>query len=112
MNCLQWLVQSKLIKIYGYVIMPNPNHLMWEELKRNEKELPKSSSEKFTAKTLVNNMKVVNDPLLKNYAVMAIDRVHNIWLNDPVAIRIINKEMAVQKLDYLHLNPMQPHWLL
>jgi hypothetical protein len=36
----------------------------------------------------------------------------NIWQRDPLAIRIFNKEMAAQKLDYMHLNPMQPHWLL
>ena len=31
---------------------------------------------------------------------------------DPLAIQILNKEMAAQKLDYTHLNSMQPHWLL
>ena len=109
---LQWLVQSELVKIYGFVIMPNHIHLMWEQLKMNGKEFPKNSFEKFTAKTFVNNMKVTNDPALKNYAVTAVDREYNIWLRDPLAIRIINKEMASQKLDYMHLNPMQPHWLL
>ena len=33
-------------------------------------------------------------------------------IEKPLAIRILNKEMAAQKLDYMHLNPMQPHWLL
>ncbi len=111
-NSLQWLVQSELVKIYGYVIMPNHIHLMWEQLKMNGKEFPKNSFEKFTAKTLVNNMNAANDPALKNYAVTAIDREYNIWLREPLAIRILNKEMAAQKLDYMHLNPMQPHWLL
>jgi putative transposase len=111
-NSLQWLVQSGLVKIYGYVIMPNHIHLMWEQLKMNGKESPKNSFEKFTAKTLVNNMKAVQDPALKNYAVTAVDRQYNIWLRDPLAIRIFNREMAAQKLDYMHLNPMQPHWLL
>ncbi len=78
----------------------------------NGKEFPKNSVEKFTAKTLVNNMKAANDPALKNYAVTAIDREYNSWLRNPLAIRILNKEMAAQKLDYMHLNPMQPHWLL
>lgn len=29
-SSLQWLVQKALVKIYGYVIMPNHIHLMWE----------------------------------------------------------------------------------
>ena len=56
-NSLQWLVQKELVKIYGYVIMPNHIHLMWEQLKINGSELPKNSFEKCTAKTFINNMK-------------------------------------------------------
>ena len=48
--------------------MPNPIHLMWEQLKMNGKELPKKSFEKFTVKTFVNNMKAANDLALINYA--------------------------------------------
>ena len=78
----------------------------------NGKEFPKNSFEKFTAKSLVNNMKATNDTTLKNYAVTAIDRQYNIWQRDPLAILVFSREMAVQKLGYMHINPMQPHWLL
>ncbi len=111
-NSLQWLVQNELVKIYGYVIMPNHIHLLWEQLAMNGKEFPKNSFEKFTAKTLVNKMKTVNDGVLKNYAVKATDREYNIWLRDPLAIKIFSREMAAQKLEYMHLNPLQPHWAL
>ena len=57
-------------------------------------------------------MKAGNDVNLTNYAVAATDRQYNIWLRDPLAIRVFSREMAAQKLDYMHLNPMQPHWLL
>jgi len=72
-DSLQWLVQKQLVKIYGYVIMPNHIHLMWEQLSMNGKGFPKNSFEKFTAKTLVKNMKADNDFALKNYAVTAKD---------------------------------------
>ena len=55
-NSLQWLVRNELIKIYGYVIMSNHIHLMWEQLKMNGKEFPKNSFEKFTAKSFVTQM--------------------------------------------------------
>lgn len=106
------MVQSELVKIWGYVIMPNHIHLVWEQLKMNRKEFPKNSLEKFAAKTLVNNMKAANDLAWRNYAVTSVDRVHKMRLRNPLAIRIINKEMAAQKIDYMHLNSMQPHWLL
>ena len=111
-NSLQWLIQKELVRIYGYVIMPNHIHLMWEQLSMNGKEFPKNSFEKFTAKTFINSMKANNDVALKNYALTASDRQYNIWQRDPLAVCIHRHEMAAQKLDYMHLNPMQPHWLL
>jgi hypothetical protein len=78
----------------------------------NGKEFPKNSFEKFTAKSLVKKMKQQNDPELKKYWLQASDRKHNIWLRDPLAIRIFSKEMAEQKLNYLHYNPLQTHWNL
>ena len=78
-NSLKWLVQKELVKIYGYVIMPNHIHLIWEQLKMNGKELPKNSFEKFTAKTLLNNMQMSNSAALKNYLIDATDRSYNIW---------------------------------
>lgn len=92
--------------------MPNHIHLMWEQLLMNGKEFPKNSFEKFTAKTLVNSMKASNDTNLKNYTVPTTDRQHNIWQRDPLVVKFFSVERAAQKLNYMHLNPMQPHWLL
>ena len=66
----------------------------------NGKELLKNSFEKYTEKSLVNKMKVEKDASLENYLAAATDRQHNIWLRDPLAIKIFNLEMLVQKLDY------------
>jgi putative transposase len=38
---LKWLSEKQLVHIYGYVIMPNHIHLLWEQLKMNGKEFPK-----------------------------------------------------------------------
>ncbi len=81
-NSLQWLVNKVLVKIYGYVIMPNHIHLLWEQLSMNGKEFPKNSFEKFTAKSIVEKMKLEGDASLKNYVVSASDRQHNVWQRD------------------------------
>jgi len=47
-SSLQWLVQNELVEIYGYVIMPNHIHLLWQQLRMNGKEFPKNSFEKLT----------------------------------------------------------------
>jgi hypothetical protein len=33
----------------------------------------------------------------------------NIWLRDPLVILIFSKEMAEEKLDHVHDNPLQSH---
>ena len=57
-------------------------------------------------------MKQTKDTALQNYSVTTTDRQYNIWLRDPLAVLVTSRELAWQKLDYIHLNPMQPHWLL
>jgi len=39
--------------IYGYAIMPNYIHLLWEQVKMDGIELPIGSFEKYTLKSLV-----------------------------------------------------------
>ncbi len=48
MRSFQWLVQHELVHVYGYVVMDNHIHVLWEQLKMNGKESPKESFEKFT----------------------------------------------------------------
>jgi len=90
-DSLRWLLQKGLVKISGYVIMPNHIHLMWEQLQMNGKEFPKNSFENFTAKLLFRNMKENNDAALKNYEVAARDCQYNVWQRDPLAIKIFNR---------------------
>ena len=37
MESLKWLHAKELVRIYGYVIMPNHIHLLWEQLNLNGK---------------------------------------------------------------------------
>jgi hypothetical protein len=49
---------------------------------------------------------------LQGFAVIASDRKYNVWQRDPLALPILNQEMANQKLDYIHSNHLKPHWAL
>jgi REP element-mobilizing transposase RayT len=42
-DSLKYLVKIGKIKVYGFVIMPNHIHLIWELLDLNGKESPHSS---------------------------------------------------------------------
>ena len=90
-NSLRWLVQKELVKYMG-MLLCQIMFLMWEQLSMNGKEFPKNSFEKFTAKSLVNKMKLNNDATLQHYSVSASDRQYNIWLRDPLAIKFLVKK--------------------
>jgi putative transposase len=109
---LQWLCNKQLIRIYGYVIMPNHIHLLWNQLAMNGKEFPKNSLEKYCSHCFKEKLQNENPEVLKKFSVDASDRKYNFWLRDPLAIRIFSREMAVQKLNYVHNNPVQDHWKL
>jgi putative transposase len=111
-DSLKWLYEKELVKIYGFVIMPNHIHLIWNQLKMNGKEFPKNSFEKFTAHSFRKKLLIENEHMLQQFEVSASDRSYNFWQRDPLAIRIFNREMLLQKLDYLHYNPKQEHWQL
>jgi len=109
---LQWLCLKELIRIYGYVIMPNHMHLLWEQLKMNGKEFPKNSFEKFTAHKFQKKLEKEDPFMLQKFKVSTSDRKYNFWLRDPLATRVFTREMASQKLTYMHNNPLQEHWNL
>jgi REP element-mobilizing transposase RayT len=112
MESLAWLCKQELVRIYGYVIMPNHIHLLWEQLKMNGKEFPKNSFEKFTAHKFRKKIGAEYPEGLKKFQVEASDREYNFWQRDPLAILVFSREMAAQKLDYMHYNPLQEHWKL
>ncbi|MBK8608484.1 MAG: transposase [Chitinophagaceae bacterium] len=78
----------------------------------NGKEFPKNSFEKFTAHNFKKKLKIENPELLKQFLVKASDPSYNFWQRDPLAVLVFSREMASQKLDYMHFNPLQEHWQL
>ena len=107
----QWLVQHELVYIYGYVIMNNHIHVLWEQLKMNGKETPKESFEKYTGHMFLKELRKEGKSL-NDYATKQKDRNYLFWQRDPLAIIIRDRAMAGEKLDYMHYNPLQPHWQL
>ena len=73
------------------------------EWKRNP---PKESFEKFTGHIFLKHLKN-EEGNLEDYKTDQKDRNYTFWQRDPLAIKIISRDMAVQKLDYMHYNPLQ-----
>ncbi|MDZ7649519.1 MAG: transposase [Cytophagales bacterium] len=66
-DCWRNLIDRNKIRIYGFVIMPNHLHMVWEMLEKNGKEMPYASFNKFTSHQFLETLQTKNDPTLSAY---------------------------------------------
>ena len=111
-DSLSTLVKRKMIKVYGFVIMPNHIHLLWKMLEFNGKEMPHASFNKFTAHQIISDLRKTNTNSLKQFEVNEEDRRYRVWQRDPLAVNMFSTKVIEQKLKYIHNNPLQEHWNL
>ena len=111
-DILKELVEKKKILVYGFVIMPNHLHLLWEMLNKNGKEMPYASFNKATAHLITNDLKENHPLVLNHFKVKESEREHRIWRRNPLGIWMDDKKKFEQKLNYIHFNPLQEKWNL
>ncbi len=111
-NSLSFLHKKGVIKVYGFVIMPNHIHLIWQLLKYNGKESPAASLMKFTAHHFQQQIILTNADDLVNYRVDWRSRKYNFWQPEPHWFLLYKEKTTVQKLNYIHYNPLQQKWKL
>lgn len=109
-DSLKYLSDRKYITVYAFVIMPNHIHLIWKQNKLNGKETPKGSFLKYTAHEFLDY--IIKTGKSHDYKVNLSNKNHEIWQNNSLAIEIFSLEMAKQKLDYIHFNPLSGKWNL
>lgn len=111
-DSLDFLSAQKKIAVYGFVVMPNHVHIIWEMLELNGKEKPYASFLKYTGHQFLNLLRMRSHINAEDYLVDEETRKHRFWNRDPLAIRILDENMLLQKLEYCHNNPLQSHWNL
>jgi putative transposase len=111
-DSLSFLHKKGLLKVYGFVIMPNHMHLIWQLLKQNGKESPVASLMKFTAHSFEQHIVQNNPNDLSNYIVNWRTRKYNFWQPEPDWFLLFKEKTTFQKLNYIHNNPLQKHWNL
>lgn len=112
LDSLIHLVKKEKIVVYGFVIMPNHIHIIWELKAKNGKEMPHASFMKFTGHAFLEELRQINSFLLNRFKVERNSRDHQFWQRNALPIRMYNRKILEQKLDYIHTNPLQSHWNL
>jgi hypothetical protein len=92
--------------------MHNHIHLIWRITGLNGKETPQASFLKYTAHEFKKLLLQEGSDKLICYKVTANNKGYEFWQRDSLAIPLYTAEVAFQKLDYLHYNPVANHWKL
>jgi REP element-mobilizing transposase RayT len=109
-NSLQFLVIDKRIILYGYVIMPNHIHLLWEIKEEHELKNVQRDFLKFTAQQIKFKMQGEQNALMQKLLVNKQDRQFQFWKKKGLSVMLFKSETIYQKLNYIHTNPLQKKW--
>jgi len=109
---LKHLSEKKKIDLIAFVIMPNHVHFIWRINENNGKETTLGSFMKFTAHEFLKKLRNKNPKELVKYKVAANNKQHEFWQRDSLAVPLFTENVALQKLEYIHNNPIIEKWSL
>jgi len=95
---------------HAFVVMPNHIHLVWSRGQGYEIALAEHDLLRFTAHTIKKYLQQTKPSVLSNYVSTQADRQFHFWERRSRTIEIMSCEIAVQKINYVHSNPIQEKW--
>ncbi len=101
-DVLDNLTAKKLVTIYGFVIMPNYIHVIWQQHGFYGKEMPLATFMKSTARDL--KRKVTQKGLERQFKVKVANKKYQIWKRDSIAHELISRRIIYKKLNQMHAN--------
>ena len=111
-EALKKRVDNQQVTVYAFVLMPNHMHLIWHLHDGIIREDFQRDFLKFTARSILLFMKMSGDPLYETLKVKAADRHYQVWERNSLSINLYTEKVFLQKLNYLHNNPVASKWKL
>ncbi len=104
---LTYLTKAKRIYVYGFVIMPNHFHLIWQMMGDNKRSEVQRDFLKYTSQRILKMLKILKPGLAAELVVNAKDRKHQVWERNSLGVPLWTPKVFWQKLDYIHNNPVK-----
>ena len=111
-DSLLFLKKEGSIVVNAFVIMPNHIHLIWQIQDGYKQDKIQMRFLKYTAQQIKFRLIDTNDKMLNNFFVNATDREYQFWQRKPLSIDLWTQEVFIQKLIYIHNNPIKDPWNL
>ena len=104
---MRFLVDDKRVIIYGFVIMDNHIHIIWQLQAGRKRNDVQRDFLKYTAQLIKKDMMKHHPDELKEFLVNAKDRKYQFWERNPLSVEIWSEKVSLQKLKYIHENPVK-----
>lgn len=111
-DSLRFLSKAKRIEVYGFVVMPNHVHFIWQILDPHKPSNVQRDFMKYTAQQILFKLKEENAGLAEELLVNAKDRVFQFWERNALSVELYTPDIIFQKLEYIHNNPAVEKWLI
>lgn len=106
-SSLLFLTDNKRIQVHGFVIMSNHIHLIWHIYYPHRPEDVQRDFLKFTGQQIKQDLKKHHPDVLPFFYVNAKDRRYQFWERNSLSVPIWTEAVLIQKLNYIHLNPVR-----
>lgn len=110
LNSLKFLHEENRATIFAFVIMPNHIHLILRIEDGHKKHEIQRDFLKYTSQQIKFNLIKIDSPLLDDILVNDKDRKYQIWERNPLWFELDNTDTLIQKLNYIHNNPIKKDW--
>jgi putative transposase len=105
-DALRFLVTDKRVIVYGFVIMDNHLHLIWQMRAGINSQAVQRGFLKFTAQQIKKDLIKNHPAILAHFKVDAKDRHYQFWERNSLSIELRRDKVFQQKLAYIHYNPV------
>src|SRR5438132_1263345 len=92
--------------------MPNHFHVIWQIQDGYKQDNIQMRFLKFTAQQIKFRLTDTKDKMLDEFLVDAKDRKYQLWERNSLSIDLWNEKVFIQKLNYIHNNPVKHPWNL
>ncbi|MBA3828810.1 MAG: transposase [Taibaiella sp.] len=106
-DSLSFLVNDGRAYVNAFVIMDNHIHLIWHIREPHNREVVQRDFLRYTASEIIKRIRQLAPERLNEYRVNAADRKYQIWERNALSIALWSEEVLLQKINYLHQNPVR-----
>jgi REP element-mobilizing transposase RayT len=104
---LAYFVKEKRAKIFAFCIMDNHIHLIWQAEDGYTSRDNQHSFTKYTAQKIKYDLSKNHPKVLALFRADAKDRMYQFWERNALAVILYNEPILIQKLNYIHENPVK-----